>query len=72
MAAIAILIKDIDPAGVEVDVRSDSPMEEGAELTVAQGIALATTVFLGSLMGDESGEESEAASLELPAGVEAE
>lgn len=67
MATIAILISDLDN-GVEVDVRSDSEMSEDSdELTPAQAIAIATTVFLGSLVGGD-----EEPSLELPAGVETE
>lgn len=69
MATIAILISDLD-TGVEVDVRSDVEMSEDSDLTPAQAIALATTVFIGTLVGGDE-ELEEEPSLELPAGVEA-
>lgn len=74
MATVAILISDLSPGpGIQVDVRSDEPMSEDSEsLTPAQGVALAATMFLGSIInGDDDVElEAEAPSLEVVGDVE--
>lgn len=72
MALVAIVIKDTDEdgvAGVEVNVRSDSEINEESELTLAQGVALATTGFIASLIGDGE-EDTPAPSLEVVGDVD--
>lgn len=67
MALVGIIIKDVGDNDVEVDVRSDAPMDEDTELTLAQGIALATTTFIASMLGGDVEEmpEEEKPSLEV-------
>lgn len=63
MALVGIIIKDVGDSDVEVDVRSDEPMDENTELTLAQGIALATTAFIASMI--DGGDKEEVPSLEV-------
>lgn len=67
LATIAITIQDIEEdgtSGVEVNVRSDTEMNDDTPLTAAQGMGLAVMAFLSSTIPTEE-ESGEAPSLEV-------